>query len=144
MIGYNLFGFDLLFLIRRSWIMGVRVPQDAIMFGTGPYRNDTIIDLRAVWMCGMYDGFVSLNDLAKYFDVGETTSHMPFHDLWQISQRDAVEHLVTSVMLIHRRRCHGPDRRQRTLTGRSTMTSIKTSIGKVAVSDESPPKFWEM
>jgi hypothetical protein len=101
MIGYNLVGYDLLFLIRRSWLMGVTVPRDAIMFSAGPYHNDTIIDLKDVWMCGMYDGFVSLDDLAKYFGVGETTSHELFHVLWQKNHQEAVEHLVTRVRLMH-------------------------------------------
>ena len=92
MVGYNLFGYDLLFIIRRSWIMGVRVPHDAIMFGSGPYRNDTIIDLMAVWMCGMYDGFASLDSLAEYFGAGERGGSVPFHTLWRANQREAIDY----------------------------------------------------
>jgi hypothetical protein len=101
MIGYNLFGFDLLFIIRRSWMVNVRVPQDAIVSGSGPYRNDTIIDLRAVWTCGMSNWFVSLNDLAKCFGLGEQATNKRPHALWRKNQREAVEQLVNDITLMH-------------------------------------------
>ena len=54
MIGWNSNGFDLPFLVRRSWILGVPIP---IGVRKGRYFADLFIDLMQTWACGSRDYF---------------------------------------------------------------------------------------
>lgn len=62
-VGFNIFGFDLPFLIRRSWILGVAVPAD-VRQPSGRYYSPQFVDLLAVWGCGSRE-FISLHDVDK-------------------------------------------------------------------------------
>ena len=61
MIGFNIFGFDLPFLFRRSWKRRVPIP-----FGLrrGRYWGDQIIDLRDTWQLGDRQARGSLDSIA--------------------------------------------------------------------------------
>ncbi len=67
MIGFNIFNFDLPFLIRRSWKHGVPVP-----FGLrrGRYWSDQVIDLRECWQLGDRQAKGSLDSIARHLGVG--------------------------------------------------------------------------
>lgn len=65
-IGFNIQGFDLPFLIRRSWLLDVEVPDFVIK---GRYFSSIFEDLMVVWACCGRE-FVSLDDVAKYFGIG--------------------------------------------------------------------------
>ncbi len=60
--GFNIFGFDLPFLIRRSWLCGVSVPDSIIRDKWWPA---CFIDLLDVWRCRNRGEYVKLDDLAK-------------------------------------------------------------------------------
>lgn len=52
MVGLNIHDFDLPFLVRRSWILGVDVPATVIV--QGRYFDPAFIDLRKVWLLGQH------------------------------------------------------------------------------------------
>jgi hypothetical protein len=69
-IGFNSLGFDLPFLIRRSWLLGVDVPDDVLSNGR-PHR--LFIDLMQVWGCGNRQERISLDNLSAFFGHGQKT-----------------------------------------------------------------------
>jgi len=66
LVGFNCQFFDLPFLVRRSWLLDVDVP-DGVM--KGRYFSSVFVDLMVLWGCGG-NGMVSLDMLAKYFGIG--------------------------------------------------------------------------
>lgn len=80
-IGHNSNSFDLPFLVRRSWLIGVRVPRE---IRQGRYWNPLFQDTMEVWGCGQRE-FISLNTLGEIFDCGQKTEGVcgaDFHKLW--------------------------------------------------------------
>jgi hypothetical protein len=80
-IGHNSNTFDLPFLVRRSWLLGVRVPRE---IRQGRYWNPLFQDTMEVWGCGQF-AFVSLNELGRLFNCGQKTEGVcgaDFHKLW--------------------------------------------------------------
>lgn len=70
MVGHNIFEFDIPFLIRRSWLLGVEVPDD-VMDHTGRYPSKWFIDTANVWRCGSRSAeYIKLDQLAKALGVG--------------------------------------------------------------------------
>jgi len=61
-VGHNIHGFDLPFLMRRSWLHGVSVPS----WLKGRYFNDRLIDTMALWNCGGRD-YVKLDAISTFF-----------------------------------------------------------------------------
>jgi len=99
MIGFNCHGFDLPFIIRRSWFHGIEVPQ-GVMTSGGRYWGETFIDLMIVWRCGSWKEFISLDSLARYLGVGEKTgSGEKFYRLWNTNRQAAVDYLVNDVRI---------------------------------------------
>jgi hypothetical protein len=70
MVGCNILDFDLPFLIRRSWILGVDVPSTVIR--DDRYFDPVFVDIRAKWLCGQYrNGCESSLDLiGRAFGIG--------------------------------------------------------------------------
>lgn len=66
-VGFNIFAFDLPFLIRRSWKLGVRVPFRR----QKRYWPECFVDLREIWQLGDYQGRGSLGAISKFLGVGE-------------------------------------------------------------------------
>ena len=80
-IGHNSNGFDLPFLVRRSWMLGVPVPREVRQ---GRYWNPLFRDTMEVWNCGARD-YVKLNALGDCFGVGQKTEGVSggdFSKLW--------------------------------------------------------------
>lgn len=67
----NIGGFDLPFLVRRSWILDVPVPG-TIRITHGRYWDETFVDLRDMWLLGQRWGDCesSLDHIAKTLAVG--------------------------------------------------------------------------
>lgn len=66
-IGHNLHGFDLPFIVRRSWAHGITVPITLCFSGRG-YANDRrFVDTMKAFTCGTDDRFVTLDTVAKFF-----------------------------------------------------------------------------
>lgn len=65
-IGHNSNSFDLPFLVRRSWALGVPVPREVRQ---GRYWNPLFRDTMEWWACGARDT-IKLNTLGEFFGVG--------------------------------------------------------------------------
>lgn len=70
MVGCNIFGFDLPFLVRRSWILGVDVPATVTV--NRRYFDQLFVDLREVWLLGQRWGDCEskLDTMARALGVG--------------------------------------------------------------------------
>lgn len=84
MVGHNIESFDVPFLVRRSWIRGVEVPDTVF---SGRYIDGHVFfDTMRLWQCGSYrDQYASLDSLARAFGVGgkpDGTSGADFARLW--------------------------------------------------------------
>jgi hypothetical protein len=62
-IGFNIKGFDLPFLIRRSFFYGI-VPS--VQLRHGRFWDDRFIDLMELWQCGNREQSISLSSLSVY------------------------------------------------------------------------------
>jgi len=54
MVGLNIYDFDLPFLVRRSWIVGVAMPEWVDSLVKSRYSLPLFVDLRKVWLCGQH------------------------------------------------------------------------------------------
>lgn len=103
MIGFNIEGFDLPFLIRRSWINHVDVPRT--LLDKGRYWDSVFIDLMKVWSCGAYGKFEKLDTVARALKCGKKTedadgekvSGKDFAKLWQENRELAIRYLENDV-----------------------------------------------
>jgi len=97
MIGFNIFGFDLPFLFRRSWKRRVPIP-----FGLrrGRYWGDQLIDLRDVWQLGDRQARGSLDSIAKHLGVGAKNGDgKAFAELWRTDRKQAEAYLRNDLEL---------------------------------------------
>ena len=97
MIGFNIFGFDLPFLFRRSWKHRVVVP-----FGMrrGRYWSDQLVDLRDVWQLGDRQARGSLESVARHLGVGAKNGDgKAFAELWRSDRKQAEAYLRNDVEL---------------------------------------------
>lgn len=100
MLGFNIFGFDLPFLVRRSWHHGVPVPKNLFGFG-GRSFNETFVDLMAAWKCGEWKTFISLDNLAQFLNVGgKNGSGEHFWKMWETDRDAAIDYLQNDVRLV--------------------------------------------
>lgn len=67
-VGHNSRGFDLPFIVKRSWILGVPVP--AIVLDRRGYWNQIFVDTQDVWNCGEFR-LVGLGTLARILGCGD-------------------------------------------------------------------------
>jgi hypothetical protein len=84
LIGVNIYGFDLPILCRRSFILGVPIPEGV---RRGRYWNELFVDLMDVWGCGKPNFYISLNNLGGILGVGGKEKENPcdgagFHKYW--------------------------------------------------------------
>lgn len=100
-VGFNIFGFDLPYLIRRSWILNLEIPS---IVRRGRYWHDDLVDLMEVWKCGNYQGDrISLDMLAKALGIGaKNGSGKDFAALWASDQKAAIEYLRNDLDLVRK------------------------------------------
>jgi uncharacterized protein YprB with RNaseH-like and TPR domain len=97
MIGFNIFGFDLPFLFRRSWKHRVAVP-----FGLrrGRYWGDQLLDLRDAWQLGDRQARGSLDSIARHLGVGAKNGDgKAFAELWRSDRKQAEAYLRNDIEL---------------------------------------------
>lgn len=109
MVGANICGFDLPFLIRRSWMLGVDVPSSAYEFTGGKWVNfdRLFFDLRTLWLLGQSNTNCesSLDTMARSLGVGRKTEGVSggdFARLWfgtAEEQQQAVMYLLNDLKL---------------------------------------------
>lgn len=74
LIGFNIHGFDLPFIVKRAMILGVPVPPQLRPNGQSRfYWPVTFVDLQQVWGCGELRPHGSLAVLARLMGLGEKT-----------------------------------------------------------------------
>lgn len=107
LIGHNILDFDVPFLVRRSWILGVDVPPP-VMSPNYRYAGDCWLDTRKVWECGTRGSNVpgNLDVLGRAFDLGGKTEGMSGSDFWKLfhtespdDREKAMEYLARDVYL---------------------------------------------
>jgi len=97
-VGHNFFGFDWPFIIRRSWALGVDIPQSAR--DVGRYKRSPIYDTCLAWdVMGARD-YISLDRFAKFLGVGEKNgSGADFAKLLASDPAKAREYLGNDLIL---------------------------------------------
>lgn len=89
-VGHCIKNFDFPFLVRRSWILGIKPPR--IM--KGRYYLDTILDTMEAWSCGNYRDTISLDNLCKAFGLpGKNGSGKDFAELYAKDPNKALQYL---------------------------------------------------
>lgn len=100
-VGHNITGFDLPFLIQRSWILGIDVPRGVI---EGRFFAKKFADTMQVWACGRVGNgsMAKLDDLAKVFGVGSKTGNgAMFAELFEKDRAAAIEYLKNDVAITY-------------------------------------------
>jgi len=99
-VGFNSNRFDLPFLIRRSWRLGVPVPS---AFTRGRFLPSECVDILDTWKCGVREDSISLDTLARYLGVGRKTgSGADFAGLWATDPSGALACLANDLRLTRR------------------------------------------
>lgn len=97
LIGFNCCLFDLPFLIKRSWRLGVPVP---LGIRRGRYWGDNITDLRDVWQMGDRQAHGSLDTISRHLAVGQKSGNgKEFAALWHSDRAKAEEYLKNDLAL---------------------------------------------
>jgi len=103
MIGFNIFRFDLPFLVRRSWILGVAIPFE-ILFD-GHYWSKVFVDLAEHWRLNVYGSKISLDTMAKGLGAGAKPSDVTgetFHEFWNGTTKErqkALAYLINDLQM---------------------------------------------
>ncbi len=99
-VGFCCKRFDLPFLIRRSWALGVSVPSDV---RDGRYWSDRVIDLAEIWQMGNPGDTISLSNLCKFLGIGEKTlDGKEFFKLWTENREQALAYVEHDLDLTER------------------------------------------
>lgn len=105
MVGLNIHDFDLPFLIRRSWSLGIDFPRNVVsdLIGKWPKWHPCFVDLRKVWLLGCHPSTTKSNfdTLAAAFGTtgkGDVTGDQ-FWKLWASpeTRKQAIDYLENDV-----------------------------------------------
>ena len=98
-VGFNVFHFDLPFLIRRSIIHGVKVPP-GLLPRNNRYFPDFFVDLMQMWQAGDYREMISLDRFAKALGhEGKNGSGKFFSQTLKDDESAAIEYLKNDLLL---------------------------------------------
>lgn len=103
-VGFNIAGFDLPFMVRRSWLLGVAVPA-TIFDASGRYLDRCFVDLLVRWRCGNHQDSIRLADLSRFLSVGDKPKGIngaDFHRLWSTDRAQATEYLLNDLAMTMR------------------------------------------
>jgi len=98
LVGFDSNRFDLPYLVRRSWILGIGVPK---WLRKGRYWTDQAIDLREIWQMGDKSAKGSLNSICTALGLGSKTeeSGKDFHRWWKDDRPKAVAYSLQEIHL---------------------------------------------
>jgi hypothetical protein len=99
MVGFNIERFDLPFLVRRSWVLGVTVPMGVY---AGRYLNHHVFfDIYTEWQCGNREATISLKRLGEFLGVGTKEDSMAktFGAIWVTDRKAALAYLENDLVL---------------------------------------------
>lgn len=88
-IGHNIAGFDVPFIVRRSWILGLRVP-DWVTTPTG-YLAPMFLDTMLTWQVGNRRDYIKLDRLARALDCGCKPSDCTGANFWMMLRGDGAQ-----------------------------------------------------
>jgi len=103
MLGLNIHQFDLPFLVVRSWILEVDIPDGVYSFWKHRINwSETFVDLRSVWLLGRSWSSAKSNfdTLAAAFETGgkpEGVDGGQFAELWETDRKKAEEYLLSDI-----------------------------------------------
>lgn len=101
-VGHNIHGFDLPFMVKRSWYLGIRLPFD--LYDERGYFHRSLVDLMKIWGLGER-GYIKLDRIAELFGVGRKTQGITgadFARLWNGTpeeRQQAVDYLESDIAL---------------------------------------------
>lgn len=98
-IGFNIFHFDLPFLIKRSWGHGIQVP---LGLRKGRYWSDVFVDLMDIWTMGdrSPEARPSLGEICQHLGLGQKSGNgADFARLWATDRPRAIEYLKNDLQL---------------------------------------------
>lgn len=100
LIGFNSNEFDIPFMVRRSWKLGVKVPDTLFKLARGRvYLNESCIDILDYWSFGTRDS-IKLKNLAKFLNVGDKNgSGADFAKTYETDKSSALSYLKNDVLL---------------------------------------------
>lgn len=109
MVGHNIHGFDLPFLVQRSWLLGVPIPAGVMTGGNGSRKfwNPLFVDTLKEWCLYVPGERIGLDTLAKAFGLdgkheGECCGKN-FHEFWfsddEAKRREALDYLALDIEL---------------------------------------------
>lgn len=97
LIGFNITGFDLPFLFRRSWRHTIRPPM---ALRRGRYWSDAVLDLMEAWAFYNREQRESLDTVCRHLGLGEKNgSGKDFAGLWESDRGRAVEYLTNDLKM---------------------------------------------
>lgn len=101
MAGVNIYDFDLPFLIRRSWILGVPVPSFAIDLASKWMNFDPMfVDLRLCWQCGNRMATSNFDHIGRALGTGGKTAGdhgKQFAEVYAKDRKTALEYAANDV-----------------------------------------------
>tara|TARA_R110000796_G_scaffold46566_5_gene112531 strand:- start:2529 stop:3191 length:663 start_codon:yes stop_codon:yes gene_type:complete len=96
-IGFNINTFDLPFMVKRSWKLGVSVP---ISIRSGRYFSNRFIDLRDMWQMGDRQAKGSLDAICRHFGVEGKNGHgKDFARLFELDRETALDYLANDLRM---------------------------------------------
>ncbi len=94
-VGFNIFGFDVPFLVRRAWKMGVK---PCMRPGANFRYVENWTDLYEVWKCGDRTESASLDTFCKFLGLpGKSGSGKDFARIWKEDRPAALSYLQTDI-----------------------------------------------
>jgi hypothetical protein len=106
LVGHNIYGFDLPFLVRRSWLLGVEIPSQAYNLSGGRWSwNRLFVDTMTAWSCGVYGERISLDRAAQFFGTTRKNGEgAEFHRLFNGTpeeRKQALDYLANDLVATH-------------------------------------------
>lgn len=102
LVGFSIKGFDLPFMVRRSWALGVGVPEGVFSGPDHRYFGGQFVDLMERWQCGNRMQFESADRIALHLGVTRKTGNgADFARLWWGSSEErqqAVDYLKNDLL----------------------------------------------
>lgn len=96
-VGFAILEFDLPFLIRRSWRLGIETPNWVFY---GRYISPNFVDLLGWWRCGVRQDSISLDRFARFLRVGgKDRTGKDFHVFYEKDPRGALQYLYNDLNL---------------------------------------------
>jgi predicted PolB exonuclease-like 3'-5' exonuclease len=99
LVGFNSNRFDLPFLYRRSWALGISIPSFRLT-QSGRLHDRLHVDLMEIWQLGDRQNFISLDAIARYLGIGRKTGEGEFfHKVLRAFPEEAIAYLENDVRL---------------------------------------------